>query len=401
MSLEVICQGDISDVFVGSIQAHCENWRCGWSCTDKDDCSVQYEICDEREECFQDSNDELCVQCTVGYWKANTEQTLRHGSYVCHYTFNCLNKTFHCNKMDCPEGYSMCSNKRECIPNSKFCNGVTWQGCSDKSDEDPAFCDTWPCDEGHWKCLTSGKCIRNFLVCNRRRNCHDYSDEDESLCVNWTCAVNFWKCADDRCIQIDKICDGHSNCRDGSDEWNCKNITRPCSPGNWRCHEGTRCITERAVCNGDPLCEDGSDEDPEFCKTWTCIEAWMKCDDQTQCVAMSNFCDGDRFHCRDRSDELHCREWTCPTGQVKCGDLKQCITVSNCLHFLIAWYSPQQYSTQNKMKTQGNVLFQKYTVCNEWNPQCNDASDQLCYDPCVPDEFSGRSPMRVTFQTSF
>ncbi len=240
MSVELICQSDISDVFVGLTQAHCENWRCHWNHSDPHEFPVKYDICGNSDDCNLPRDEKQERQCTVGHWKL-LGQSYIPNSYVCHHDILWLNSTLMCKKIECPSGYSVCPNSEKCILTTEFCNGAMWRGCPNRADEDSVFCQTWPCPDGYWKCVASGKCIKKVFVCDDDHDC-DLSDEDPELCINWACPEFHMKCKDQKqCIARTKVCDGAMNdCNDGSDELDCKHW--PCSIGHIKCGDLLQCI---------------------------------------------------------------------------------------------------------------------------------------------------------------
>ncbi|XP_067215014.1 vitellogenin receptor-like [Linepithema humile] len=130
------------------------------------------------------------------------------------------------NHVTCANDEFSCQNKKECIPEHKFCDEVF--DCTDHSDE------LVDCQE-HLNCTdkfrcNNGFCVRNEWVCDGTKDCTDNSDEincenkiTESECNNTN---NRYLCKNKRCVSLKVACDSKDNCGDYSDEGgNCTNTT--------------------------------------------------------------------------------------------------------------------------------------------------------------------------------
>ena len=257
-----------------------------------------------------------------------------------------------------------------CIDKMYVCDGSKNKDCDDRSDEDRTMCAQWNCAPGYTKCKDGLQCLKDSRMCDGEVMCRDKSDEDPAACSQWNCTNGGWKCKDGlKCLQDEYMCDGREQCRNGSDEdpavcsqWNC-------TDGRWKCKDGLQCIMPDMVCNGKMWgsyggsdCTDGSDEDPAVCAQWNCAPGYTKCRDGLQCVDDNSMrrgrCDGVPV-CNDKSDEdpAICSQYTCLPGYTKCADNLQCI--------------------------------RKRDIC-DGRVHCNDASDELCFDPCLKIPFSHR-----------
>ena len=94
-------------------------------------------------------------------------------------------KTLHC-----ISGYRFCDDGLQAIKYSDFCNGETYGGCRDGSDEETPSshnCVSFVCPEGTWTCTNGQKCIAEAKVCDEIFHCEDDSDEAYDVCEIWKC----------------------------------------------------------------------------------------------------------------------------------------------------------------------------------------------------------------------
>ena len=247
-----------------------------------------------------------------------------------------------------------------------MCSG--WQGCSDSSDRDPAFCAQWTCTAGYWKCANGLLCVADKDVCNGFYQCNDGSDEDPVMCAQRNCLEGKEKCADGlQCIDEDKFCDAFINCRDFSDIC----VNRSCPQGLWKCKDGIKCIEEALIMNGYSDCIDLSDEDREYLRGRNCTKGYSRCNDAVQCIRSEYWCDGltaaDDFTygCQDGSDEgPSCKQYECPPDHWRCADEIQCIKA--------------EYVCDGK---DHDTIFKKGDV--SYSAGCKDGSDELNELCCV------------------
>ncbi|XP_034952205.1 modular serine protease-like [Chelonus insularis] len=117
-------------------------------------CIHQETVCDGVNDCL-DGSDEMPIMCA---------------------TTNCKDN---CSIYQCNDYEFSCTNKKQCIPLSRLCDGT--HQCRDASDETLATCKDLVCPEGYFQCDYGG-CIHGSLKCNFEANCHDWSDENETMC---------------------------------------------------------------------------------------------------------------------------------------------------------------------------------------------------------------------------
>ncbi len=371
----------------------CKNWECGgWKCKNNKCIDYLKSVCDKRPDCSDNSDEDLSLcensTCPAVMWKCKS------------YDKCMIDKM--CEDAVCPAQTWKCKTYNKCIWVGYVCDGhhvINDRKCSDRSEEDPAFCATWNCSETRWKC-SNNICIGREGVCDGSPDCESGEDEDPDLCKHWQCNTGMWKCKNNKCIRKLSVCDGSTKgysyydrqCWDKSDEdpelcrnWTCLEGHRKCDnnlqciseghwcdtskagcndsshagpdcecpPNYWKCADNLRCIQARSVCDGYiipwPHCSDGSDEDNRLCG---CHKGgdWP-CEDGQGCADSENVCDG-KPTCEDESDEITdlCLNWQCPKHARKCADELQCI--------------------------------HKTMICNG-KKNCKDGSDEMCKASCL------------------
>ena len=317
-----------------------------FACPDGSACISKSALCDGYTHCA-DWSDELATQCnsctSSGLSKCRvdgTEFCIKEGAkcdshcpvdqFACQTSHGrgpraigsvrparskCLPLGSVCNGIaHCSTDQFACHDSTQCVPKSKICNGVYWDGCADHSHTSAVLCNN--CAAEHlFMCPSEGvnTCVNVKYRCDGNSICDDYSDELASQCDNCE-SSNLFKCKmDDKeiCLANIRECDGLEHC----------------SSDQFACHDGKQCIPKSKLCNGIPRdgCADGSHTSASLCNNCAddrlffcqrnvvgyCINVKYECnsviekncdnakDILSKCGLTSPPCSSDQFACHD------------------------------------------------------------------------------------------------------
>ncbi|CAF1300953.1 unnamed protein product, partial [Didymodactylos carnosus] len=303
-----------------------------------DICLDWREICDNKIDCFDLSDEEYCFELETNRCNDEFEYRCRNGL--------CIDKSF------------SFDNYPDCLDYSDETNML------DRSLYDNCFvqfrpdCEDHFCGSTYFSC-GDGQCIENLKESFTNNQCYNTYDkaylsqisEKNDNIYHEKCKNGLFRCSVtlnlSTCISNERLLDGFTDCGNSRDET--IDYTDVCAlnlSDRFQCINTNQCIPRRMINNKNSDCLDESDEyhlpscgrerNPVF-NEFVCY--WLRGDIKLKlAIPFLKLCDGivDLKEHRNMTDETNCEQWPCHTTLTNCSGTWNCpnaVDEINCTNY--------------------------------------------------------------------